>query len=192
MDQEKVDLKVEENDAFDLNLPPNPKYLLEVRHLKKYFPLEVNAFGKPKAYLRAVDDISFGLEKGKTIGIVGESGCGKTTLGRTILRLYDITGGKVFFEGKDLSQMNAKELRKKRVDLQLIFQDPYSSLPPRMTIGEILSEAVRVHHIVPREKVSEHVHDIMRKCGLQEQYYDRYPHEFSGSASPALWRSIRN
>lgn len=180
MDQEKVDLKVEENDAFDLNLPPNPKYLLEVRHLKKYFPLEVNAFGKPKAYLRAVDDISFGLEKGKTIGIVGESGCGKTTLGRTILRLYDITGGKVFFEGKDLSQMNAKELRKKRVDLQLIFQDPYSSLPPRMTIGEILSEAVRVHHIVPREKVSEHVHDIMRKCGLQEQYYDRYPHEFSG------------
>ena len=137
-------------------------------------------FGKPSSYLRAVDDISFGLEKGKTIGVVGESGCGKTTLGRTILRLYDITGGKVFFEGEDLAEISPKELRKKRADLQLIFQDPYSSLPPRMTIGEILSEAVKVHNIVPRDRVSEHVHDIMKKCGLQPQYYDRYPHEFSG------------
>ena len=171
---------VQPEDKFALDLPPNPNYLLEVRHLKKYFPLNANLLGKPQAYLRAVDDISFGLEKGKTIGIVGESGCGKTTLGRTILRLYDITGGKVFFEGQDLAEVSPKELRKKRVDLQLIFQDPYSSLPPRMTVGEIISEAVKVHKIVPKDQISEHVRDIMKKCGLQPQYYDRYPHEFSG------------
>ena len=160
--------------------PPDPKYLLEVRHLCKYFPLGANFFGKPTSYLRAVDDISFGIERGKTIGVVGESGCGKTTLGRTILRLYDITSGQVFFEGKDLAKVPPKELRKMRVDMQLIFQDPYSSLPPRMTVGAIISEAVKVHHIVPKDKVNEHVLNIMKMCGLQPQYYDRYPHEFSG------------
>lgn len=100
--------------------PPDPKYLLEVRHLCKYFPLGANFFGKPTSYLRAVDDISFGIERGKTIGVVGESGCGKTTLGRTILRLYDITSGQVFFDGKDLAKVPPKELRKMRVDMQLI------------------------------------------------------------------------
>lgn len=160
--------------------PPDPKYLLEVRHLCKYFPLGANFFGKPTSYLRAVDDISFGIERGKTIGVVGESGCGKTTLGRTILRLYDITSGQVFFDGKDLAKVPPKELRKMRVDMQLIFQDPYSSLPPRMTVGAIISEAVKVHHIVPKDKVNEHVLNIMKMCGLQPQYYDRYPHEFSG------------
>ena len=180
MEEKDIKIESEYKDQFDLELPPNPNYLLEVRHLKKYFPLNANLLGKPQAYLRAVDDISFGLEKGKTIGIVGESGCGKTTLGRTILRLYDITGGKVFFEGQDLAEVSPKELRKKRVDLQLIFQDPYSSLPPRMTVGEIISEAVKVHKIVPKDQISEHVRDIMKKCGLQPQYYDRYPHEFSG------------
>ena len=180
MEEKDIKIESEYKDQFDLELPPNPNYLLEVRHLKKYFPLNANLLGKPQAYLRAVDDISFGLEKGKTIGIVGESGCGKTTLGRTILRLYDITGGKVFFEGQDLAEVSPKELRKKRVDLQLIFQDPYSSLPPRMTVGEIISEAVKVHKIVPKAQISEHVRDIMKKCGLQPQYYDRYPHEFSG------------
>ena len=160
--------------------PPDPKYLLEVRHLCKYFPLGANFFGKPTSYLRAVDDISFGIERGKTIGVVGESGCGKTTLGRTILRLYDITSGQFFFDGKDLAKVPPKELRKMRVDMQLIFQDPYSSLPPRMTVGAIISEAVKVHHIVPKDKVNEHVLNIMKMCGLQPQYYDRYPHEFSG------------
>ena len=172
--------------------PPDPKYLLEVRHLCKYFPLGANFFGKPTSYLRAVDDISFGIERGKTIGVVGESGCGKTTLGRTILRLYDITSGQVFFDGKDLAKVPPKELRKMRVDMQLIFQDPYSSLPPRMTVGAIISEAVKVHHIVPKDKVNEHVLNIMKMCGLQPQYYDRYPHEFSGGQRQrvALGRAI--
>lgn len=156
------------------------KYVLEVNHLKKYFPLNKNFFGKPKMYLRAVDDVSFKLEAGKTIGVVGESGCGKTTLGRTILKLYDIDGGNVIYNGRDISEVSKKEMRKLRTEIQLIFQDPYSSLPPRMTVGAIISEAVKVHHIVPKEEVSNHVHKIMKMCGLQPQYYDRYPHEFSG------------
>lgn len=153
---------------------------MEVQHLKEYFPLNPDVFGRPSSYLRAVDDVSFGVKKGQTIGVVGESGCGKTTLGRTILRLYPITGGRVFFEGKDLAKIKKKDLLKMRVDMQLIFQDPYSSLPPRMTVGAIISEAVKVHQIVPKDKVKEHVHKIMSLCGLQPQYYDRYPHEFSG------------
>ena len=119
-------------------------YILEVDNLKKYFPIETNLLGTPTRYLKAVDDVSFKVKRGTTLGIVGESGCGKTTLGRTILRLHDITGGKVTFDGKDLTNMPKKELRKIRTDLQLIFQDPYSSLPPRMTVGNIIAEAVRV------------------------------------------------
>ncbi len=154
--------------------------MLEVKNLKKYFPLDTNFFGKPSAYLKAVDDISFSLEKGKTIGVVGESGCGKTTLGRTILKLYESNGGKIIFDGKDITNYKKSQMRALRTDIQLIFQDPYSSLPPRMTVGSIISEAVKVHKIVPKENVREYVYDIMSKCGLQPQYYDRYPHEFSG------------
>ncbi len=159
---------------------PNPDYILEVKNLKKYFPLNPNFFGKPQSLLRAVDNVSFGVEKGKTIGVVGESGCGKTTLGRTILKLYESDGGKIWFEGKDLTQLSRKEMNKLRVDIQLVFQDPYSSLPPRMTVGEIISEAVKVHNIVPRDQVQSHVLKIMEQCGLQPTYYSRYPHEFSG------------
>lgn len=154
--------------------------ILEVQHLKKYFPIETNFFGKPKRFLRAVDDISFTLKKGTTIGVVGESGCGKTTLGRTILKLYDSDGGKIVFEGNDITNLSRKEMAKYRTKMQLIFQDPYSSLPPRMTIGSIISEAVRVHNIVPKNEINAYVRDIMKKCGLQQHYYDRYPHEFSG------------
>lgn len=156
------------------------KEFLKVEHLKKYFVIEKSLLGKPLRYLKAVDDVSFTLEKGKTIGVVGESGCGKTTLGRTILKLYEPDGGKIFFEGTELTHLKKKQMRKFRTDMQLVFQDPYSSLPPRMTVGSLISEGVKVHKIVPKEQVHEYVMDIMTKCGLQPQYYDRYPHEFSG------------
>lgn len=278
--------------------------ILEVKNLKKYFPLNKDLFGRPQAYLKAVDNVSFKLEAGKTIGVVGESGCGKTTLGRTILQLYDTTGGKTLYYGHtveekmpkyyikeitnlpkykskfnslmnklkellndddlfdlskvtlenfknklseetfnlnslrdkceknetidklekvtkalnsiievlehasestggkilsteentplflelesrkemglDLARLSKKELRSLRPEIQLIFQDPYSSLPPRMTIGSILKEPVEVHKVVEKDKINEHVRHIMKVCGLQPQYYDRYPHEFSG------------
>lgn len=157
-----------------------PEYILEVDGLKKYFPIETNLFGTPTRFLRAVDDVSFKVKAGTTLGVVGESGCGKTTLGRTILKLHESSGGKIVFNGTDITDLNKKSMRKFRTQMQLIFQDPYSSLPPRMTVGNIIAEAVRVHKIVPAEKVTEHVRDIMRKCGLQDHYYDRYPHEFSG------------
>ena len=154
--------------------------VLRVEHLKKYFPIATDFFGRPTAYLRAVDDISFTLERGKTIGIVGESGCGKTTLGRTILKLYDITDGEIYFEGNNITGLSKSAMKKYRIDMQLIFQDPYSSLSPRMTVGNIIGEAVRQHHIVPKDEVHDYVLDIMKKCGLRPQFYDRYPHEFSG------------
>jgi len=276
------------------------KYMLEVKNIKEYFPIETDFFGKPTRFLRAVDEVSFSIEKGKTIGVVGESGCGKTTLGRTILKLYEATGGNIIFNGIDITKFTKKQMvnlnydkyllkqnldneineieqtysekikslnkeasnyleevsnvkkeknkkiadaRKRynaslkninveiaesvkklkeefnkakqdlikkgnkeqyeeelnnlrseyrvnlrkltkntnlRTEMQLIFQDPYSSLPPRMTVGNIITEAVKVHHIVPDNEIKDYVRDIMKKCGLQPQYFDRYPHEFSG------------
>ena len=173
MEQNKEEIVQEE-------LKPNPEYILEVKNLKKYFPLNRNFFGKPQTYLRAVDNVSFGVKKGQTIGVVGESGCGKTTLGRTILKLYDSDGGKIWFDGKDLTEIKRNKMNDLRVDIQLVFQDPYSSLPPRMTAGSIISEAVKVHNIVPKEEVQSYTLKIMEQCGLQPSYYDRYPHEFSG------------
>lgn len=173
MEQNKEEIVQEE-------LKPNPEYILEVKNLKKYFPLNRNFFGKPQTYLRAVDNVSFGVKKGQTIGVVGESGCGKTTLGRTILKLYDSDGGKIWFDGKDLTEIKRNKMNDLRVDIQLVFQDPYSSLPPRMTVGSIISEPVKVHNIVPKEEVQSYTLKIMEQCGLQPSYYDRYPHEFSG------------
>lgn len=173
MEQNKEEIVQEE-------LKPNPEYILEVKNLKKYFPLNRNFFGKPQTYLRAVDNVSFGVKKGQTIGVVGESGCGKTTLGRTILKLYDSDDGKIWFDGKDLTEIKRNKMNDLRVDIQLVFQDPYSSLPPRMTVGSIISEAVKVHNIVPKEEVQSYTLKIMEQCGLQPSYYDRYPHEFSG------------
>ena len=152
--------------------------ILKVRNLKKYFP--VGGIGKNKKYLRAGDDVSFDVYPGRTVGIVGESGCGKTTMGRTILRLYSVTGGDVKFNGYDLGKMKARELRKIRPQIQMIFQDPYSSLSPRLTVGEIIGEAVREHRIVPPSEYKKYILEVMQKCGLQPQYFERYPHEFSG------------
>lgn len=133
-----------------------------------------------KTYVRAVDGVSFNIKKGETLGIVGESGCGKSTLGRTILRLHPITSGDVLFDGQNITNLSAGEMRKLRPKMQIVFQDPYSSLPPRMPVGAIIGEAVKVHKIVPESEYRDYVIEIMKKCGLPDFYYNRYPHEFSG------------
>ena len=166
--------------ASDAQLPPDPEALLEIRHLRKCFPIEKTITGKVTRELVAVDDVSFKLMPGETLGIVGESGCGKTTMGRTLLKLHEPSGGQIFFKGKDISQYSKAEMRPIRTQMQIIFQDPYSSLPPRATVGDILSEPVKVHKIVPEDQVKDYVLDLMDKCGLRDYYYERYPHEFSG------------
>ena len=158
----------------------NAEILLDVRNLKKHFVVDTTFFGKPKAYLKAVDNVSFCLEKGKTLGIVGESGCGKTTMGRTILRLYDVTDGEVWFKGREVSKISDREFDKLRPNMQMIFQDPYASLSPRMTVGEIIGEAVLQHKLIDKSNYRQYVLDVMKTCGLQPHYFDRYPHEFSG------------
>ena len=164
----------------DMALPPDPDAILEVRHLKKYFSLKKSITGKSLVNLRAVDDVSFLVKPGQTLGIVGESGCGKTTMGRTILKLYEPTAGQVFFNGQDIATLPTKQMRSLRTDMQIIFQDPYSSLPPRSTVGDILSEPVKVHKIVPPSEIKGYVLKLMESCGLRDYYYERYPHEFSG------------
>ena len=166
--------------ASDAQRPPDPEALLEIRHLRKCFPIEKTITGKVTRELVAVDDVSFKLMPGETLGIVGESGCGKTTMGRTLLKLHEPSGGQIFFKGKDISQYSKAEMRPIRTQMQIIFQDPYSSLPPRATVGDILSEPVKVHKIVPEDQVKDYVLDLMDKCGLRDYYYERYPHEFSG------------
>ena len=164
----------------DEALAPNPEAILEVRHLKKHFVLQKTLFGKPISTLKAVEDVSFIVKPGETLGIVGESGCGKTTMGRTILKLYEPTAGQVFFEGVDVARLSQKQMRPLRTKMQIVFQDPYSSLPPRSTVGDILSEPVKVHNVVPPSEVKAYVLDLMEQCGLRDYYYERYPHEFSG------------
>ncbi len=154
--------------------------LLEVEHLRKCFPLKKTLTGKVTQELVAVDDVSFTLNEGETLGIVGESGCGKTTLGRTILKLHESSGGRIVFEGNDITDYKSSQMREIRKKMQIIFQDPYSSLPPRSTVGGILSEPVEVHKIVPKSEIKDYVLDLMDKCGLRDYYYERYPHEFSG------------
>ncbi len=164
----------------DYKKPFDPEAVLEVRHLRKTFPMKKTMMGKVTKELVAVDDISFKLMPGETLGIVGESGCGKTTAGRAILKLHQPTAGQIIFDGKDITNYNSKQMRDIRKEMQIIFQDPYSSLPPRSTVGGILSEPVEVHNIVPREQVKDYVLQLMEKCGLRDYYYERYPHEFSG------------
>ena len=154
--------------------------LLVVKNLRKTFPVEKNLVGKVQKELVAVDNVSFTLNAGETLGIVGESGCGKTTMGRTILKLYEPDGGEIIFNGEDITKYSRSQMRRLRTDMQIIFQDPYSSLPPRATVGDILSEPVKVHNVVPQGEVKEYVMDLMEKCGLRDYYYERYPHEFSG------------
>ncbi len=154
--------------------------VLVVKNLKKYFPIKKDFFGRGIAFTKAVDGVSFTIKRGTTMGLVGESGCGKSTTGRTILRLQDKTEGEVLINGVDIFSLDKEELRKVRPQIQIIFQDPFSSLSPRLPVGEIIGEAVREHGIVPKEEFDDYITRIMKACGLQEYHKDRYPHEFSG------------
>ena len=179
-EEEEKQQQLAEQKQADLDAPFDPDVLLEVRHMRKSFPIQKSLMGKVQKELIAVDDVSFKLKAGETLGIVGESGCGKTTLGRAILKLHQPTGGKIIFDGVDITDFNIREMRPNRTKMQIIFQDPYSSLPPRSTVGNILSEPVEVHNIVPKDEIKDYVLELMDKCGLRDYYFERYPHEFSG------------
>ncbi|WP_294345791.1 ABC transporter ATP-binding protein [uncultured Clostridium sp.] len=154
--------------------------LLKVENLKKYFPIKGGVMQRTVGYVKAVDGVSFEIKRGETLGLVGESGCGKSTTGRTILNLLEKTEGKIYFEGKDLDELSKSQLRKMRPKMQLIFQDPYSSLNPRMTVGKIIGEALLNHKMVSKNDLREKVLETMKICGLAPYQIDRYPHEFSG------------
>lgn len=154
--------------------------LLRVNNLKKYFPIRSGILQKTVGYVKAVDDISFEIKNGETLGLVGESGCGKSTAGRTILRLYEKTAGTVHFNDKELFNLKKNDLRKLRPEMQIIFQDPYSSLNPRMTIGEIVGEALIDHKLANKKEANEKVLEAFESCGLSSYHIRRYPHEFSG------------
>ncbi len=159
----------------------DPQYILQVNGLKKYFPIKGGMISKTVGYVKAVDGVTFNLKRGTTMGLVGESGCGKTTTGRTILRLSgEKTAGQVLFNGQEVYDLPARELNAMRPKMQIIFQDPFSSLSPRLPVGEIIGEAVREHNIVAREEYNDYIDQVMDNCGLQPFHKDRYPHEFSG------------
>ena len=159
----------------------DPQYILMVNALKKYFPVKSGMIAKTVGYVKAVDGVTFNLKRGTTMGLVGESGCGKTTTGRTILRLSgEKTGGEVLFNGKEVYDLSNKEMRDMRTKMQIIFQDPFSSLSPRLPVGEIIGEAVREHNLVGKSEFEDYIDQIMDRCGLQPFHKDRYPHEFSG------------
>ncbi|MCK5173160.1 MAG: ABC transporter ATP-binding protein, partial [Planctomycetes bacterium] len=156
------------------------RYLLEVDGLKTWFPIRRGFFSRTVAHVKAVDGVSFKIEPGQTLGLVGESGCGKTTVGRTILRLIDATEGTVRFDGEDVFSLPGADMRRIRRDMQLIFQDPYGSLNPRMTVGSIIGEGPLVHRLTPARQRRQRVAELLEKVGLSANHAGRYPHEFSG------------
>ncbi|MFA6947476.1 MAG: dipeptide ABC transporter ATP-binding protein [Eubacteriales bacterium] len=166
--------------ASDKNANAAGENIIEVNNLKTYFPIKTGLFSRVTGHVKAVDGVSFHIKRGSTMGLVGESGCGKTTVGRTMLRLTPRTEGEVLFNGRDIYSYSKEELRALRPKIQLIFQDPYSSLSPRLPVGEIIGEGIREHNIVPKEEYEDYLTRIMASCGLQGYYKDRYPHEFSG------------
>lgn len=154
--------------------------LIEVRNLKKYFTVNHGFFAKSKKYVKAVDDVSFYIRKGETLGLVGESGCGKSTTGRTIIKLYEPTGGEVIYDGVDISKLSEAELKPYRKRMQMIFQDPYASLNSRMTVGDIIGEALDIHNIATGDERNKIIFDLLDRVGLNKDHASRYPHEFSG------------
>lgn len=154
--------------------------LLEVKDLKKWFPAKKSPFSREKVFIKAVDGVSFTLNEGETLGVVGESGCGKSTMGRLVLRLLEPTGGQVIFNGVDYTALKDKELRDSRKELQIIFQDPYASLDPRMTIGDIIAEPLDIQLKLPAKERMQRVLETMERAGLNTRFVNRYPHEFSG------------
>ncbi len=154
--------------------------LIEVRNLKKYFTINHGFFAKSKKYVKAVDDVSFYIRKGETLGLVGESGCGKSTTGRTIIKLYEPTGGEIIYDGVDISKFSEAELKPYRKRMQMIFQDPYASLNSRMTVGDIIGEALDIHGLATGEERNRIIFDLLDRVGLNKDHASRYPHEFSG------------
>jgi oligopeptide/dipeptide ABC transporter, ATP-binding protein, C-terminal domain len=154
--------------------------LVEIKNLKKYFNLEHDFFGRPISVLKAVDDVSFHINKREAFGLVGESGCGKTTIGKMLVNLYNATKGQIIFEGTDLTTLSEAERRLYSKDIQLIFQDPYSSLNPRMTIGDIIAEPIKINRLVPKDQIEKRVTYLLNCVGLANHQRNRYPHEFSG------------
>ena len=154
--------------------------LLEVTNLKKYFPIKGGVFSKTIGFVYAVDDVSFTVDKGETLGLVGESGCGKSTTGRSILRLIEPTDGKIYFEGQDVTALDKNAMRRLRREMQIIFQDPYASLNPRMTVGSIIGEPLEIHKIARGSEKTERVASLLQKVGLRAEDMRKYPHEFSG------------
>jgi len=166
----------------NMNTPETEsEYILEVKNLKKHFPIKGGFISRTVGHVKAVDGVSFKLKRGTTMGLVGESGCGKTTTGRVILRLSgEKTDGEVLFNGQEVYDLSPKEMRAMRPKMQIIYQDPFSSLSPRLPVGEIIGEAVREHGLVPKEEFEDYIDKVMDECGLQPFHKDRYPHEFSG------------
>ena len=163
------------------NTPKEREVLLDVRNLKMYFPLTRGIILQRRVgWVKAVDDISFKVYRGETLGLVGESGCGKSTTGRAILQLYKPTEGQVLFNGVDLTKLPPGEMRKMRRHMQMIFQDPYASLNPRMTVGSIIAEPMQIHNLVPKEQRNQRVQELLEIVGLNPYFANRYPHEFSG------------
>lgn len=158
----------------------NQDVLLQVRNLRKFFPIQKGFISRTVGHVKAVNNVSFDIRRGECVGLVGESGCGKTTVGRTILKLIQPTGGQALFEGRDIFTLSKQELRATRPNMQIIFQDPYSSLNPRMSVMNIVGDAMEVHGIATGDEKKRRVRDMLARCGLNPDYATRYPHEFSG------------